>query len=76
MTTQTRNCIVCGRRAVRWSGHVHRGDVLVTAGRCKTCDWRAVTCAESQRPRGKQPCEASWACYGHWTEADGLEGDE
>ena len=62
---QTINCIICGKPAKSYTGHVHRGKTTVIAGFC------------NRHPRGSRkfsyrPIPDCEGCYGKYKEAHGL----
>lgn len=62
---QTTNCIICGRPAEFYSGHVHDGKKIVTAGFC------------NQHPRGSRkfsyhPTPGCAGCFGRYKKDFGL----
>jgi len=72
----TKNCIVCGKEAEVWSGHVHYKKALkgstdkdmVTAGFCKEHEEILHKGFVSGR-EGLEDCEG---CFGKWKKQDGL----
>ena len=62
----TANCIVCGKPATRWAGHVHMGSRVFTAG------WCSEMC--ENKSEGKACAEFSSGCYGDWKLGDGKRG--
>lgn len=70
------NCIVCGKKAIVWSGHVHLKDEVLLAGYCsEECEQVADRTEEAiadSRGGAKPDCEG---CYGNWQERDGIYND-
>jgi len=65
---QTANCIVCGRPARTWCGHVHRDDARVIAGFC-AAHGRGIFPGLAPHPNGRPGC---WGCLGDWIDSGGL----
>ena len=63
----TQNCIICGKKAKTWTGHVHKKDKRVLAGFCKEHDNR-----ESENLLQRKPHPGCAGCFGEWEERDGL----
>ena len=60
MDTQT--CVLCGKPAWLWSGHVHRGAKMWIAGLCKRHQQ-----ADQEPGAVVAGCPMPHGCFGRWT---------
>ena len=60
-------CLYCDKKACSWSGHVHRDETTVIAGRCRehTSCYKVRDVATA--------LGACMGCFGQWEPRDGAE---
>lgn len=74
MTLECTACVKCGKPAVSFSGHLHRGDDTVMAGWCKPCADKYYNMSQDEfilhmAKEIKSPCIG---CFGQWHQKHGL----
>lgn len=62
ITHQTENCVICGKPAVQFTGHVHKHTEQVIAGHC-----------EEHRTNGEGTMKDCIGCFGQWIPAYGID---
>ncbi len=63
MFRETKNCIICGKKAHTVFGHVHRGREILLAGLCK---------AHENEDYARKPRKDCAGCCGEWKIRDGV----
>lgn len=65
----TKKCIVCGRKAATYSGHVHEDQKIITVGWCRGCVSTKMASSLLAPIKG---CNMKIGCFGIYKKRYGL----